>query len=90
VTVKSGIELGSNDAVTRFVHGSLDVVEWDLGVAGHGQLTAVEINLHVGDSANGENLFGDRTRTVLAVHPGDDVLAGDGQGYFLLLGSGTH
>jgi hypothetical protein len=25
---------------------------------------------------------------VLAVHPGDDVLAGDGQGYFLLLGSG--
>ena len=59
----------------------------DLGVTCHDQLAAIKIHVDIGYSADSKDLLGHRAHAVLAVHPRDAILTGDGQRHFLLLGT---
>ena len=78
-----GVSLGRDDGVAGLVHSSLDALERDLGVTDHDQLTAAEIDLDVSYAADGRNLLRNLAGAVMAMHPGDDVLAGDRHEAFL-------
>jgi hypothetical protein len=77
--LRSGF-LCCGEAVTGLVHGSLDALERDFGVAYDGELAAVEIDLDVGNSADRRNLSVTELTQWPAVHSRYDVLAGDRHG----------